>query len=91
MYKAILSGSTKSKSGVLVTFDAGKTLPFKKGELDHCRSVVWVDENPKKKDNENEYPKQGNAGWYELSNGKKIRGEEEAKEAQAKLDENESN
>ena len=34
----------------------------------------------------NEWPKKGGGGWYELSNGEKVRGEDEATEAQAALD-----
>lgn len=33
-----------------------------------------------------EFPVGGDGGWYELSNGKKIQGEEAAEKAQAKLD-----
>lgn len=37
-------------------------------------------------DTGNDWPKGGDGGWYELSNGKKIQGEDAAIEAQAKLD-----
>jgi len=32
-----------------------------------------------------EWPKEGASGWWELSNGKKVQGEEKARAAQAKL------
>lgn len=33
-----------------------------------------------------EWPKETGSGWYELSNGEKVRGQEDAEQAQAKLD-----
>jgi hypothetical protein len=42
MYKAILSGSAAGRSGSLYRFSAGQTIEAPKGELDHCKSVIWI-------------------------------------------------
>ena len=50
-----------------------------------------TDENNKKTDDNDqnlpEWPKHTGGGWYELSNGEKVQGKEEALEAQAQLGE----
>lgn len=44
MYKAINGGSATGQSGRLYRFSAGKEVQGnpEKGELDHCKSVIWV-------------------------------------------------
>lgn len=42
MYKAINGGSATGQSGRLYRFNAGDDIPAFKGELDHCKSVIWI-------------------------------------------------
>lgn len=68
MYRAKLSGSANG-----YRFNAGDLIQAKKGELDSCDSVVWIEEVEVE-----EYPIHEGAGWYVLSNGEKVRGKESA-------------
>lgn len=42
MYKALNGGSTTGKSGRLYRFSTGDRIPVSRGELSHCKSVIWV-------------------------------------------------
>jgi len=82
MYKAIHSGSSQGKSGVIYQYSPGSLIECSKEELQHVDGLIWIEPET---EIEIEYPKAGKAGWFELSNGSKVRGEEEAKKAQAEL------
>lgn len=88
MYRAIRGGSTTNSEGKTYRFTADKNVEgAKKGELDHCPSVEWVNDKPKKEANsDSEYPIHTGGGYFELSNGEKVRGKEEAIQAQNELD-----
>lgn len=87
-YKCERSGSTFHK-GKLIVFKKGENdLP--KGSLDHVGGceMITKDQVQTTVVNDSEkrsYPVDKGAGWYLLSNGEKIRGEEKAIKKQEEL------
>lgn len=81
------------KAKVLRTFIDEKTIRVKDKvidiererfeEINSTSSVLLLEEVQSNK--ELEYPKHTGGGWYELSNGEKVQGKEEAEELEDKL------
>lgn len=60
-----------------VTYPAGKTAELPDDVADRAIKAGWADSD------ESEWPKHVGGGYYELSNGEKVKGKEAAFEAQA--------
>lgn len=57
-----------------------------KAEEPETEEPAAAQEEPAEEGTEENYPKDSGGGWWELSNGQKVRGEDAALEAQAKLE-----
>ena len=78
-------------------YDVGETYPREGYEPDEVRVASLTSENNKagrvlielvedeEQNKDENFPKHTGGGWYELSNGEKIQGKDEALEAEAQL------
>lgn len=48
MYKATISGSTTGKSGKVFRYNKNDVVKAKRGELDHDKSLIWIEDKKKK-------------------------------------------
>ena len=88
-YKVDFSGQTTGKSGKRIYFERNEPVECEKDDLKHLGDHVEMISKAKTavvtKAEKREYPIHTHAGWYELSNGEKVRGKEEAIKAENEL------
>lgn len=67
MYKAIRGGSVRNASGRIFRFNAGDTVPARRGELDHSRSLVWIGEQSDRQKEQTVVPSGDSSTDYNVS------------------------